>query len=113
MKGYHYLPKRLGGTQNGIESFKKVYPRMGKIVRITGTYSMKRGGYRVKFFGADGQVWDFYGFAWWYGGQGPRGLAECLRLMGIPEEILQKLTGYDRSLHGDTMNPNSFFLNIC
>lgn len=111
MKGYHYLPKYKRGTKQAIESFERVFPSMGRIVRIIGTYSQKKH-YRVKFYNDRGEVYDFYGFAWWYGGTGPSGLATCLRKMGIDEEIIRKLTDYSAKLHGDTFNPNSFFINL-
>ncbi|UJF36557.1 hypothetical protein [Paenibacillus hexagrammi] len=112
MKGYHYLPKFPSGTKQAIKSFDRIFHKLhNRVVRITGTFDNK-SWYRVKFYTEDGQVYDFKGFAWWYGGEGPRGLAVCLRKLGICESIIEKLTDHSCKLQGDTYNPNSFFINI-
>lgn len=91
--------------------FKRMLPRMGNIVKVCGDFDNSRW-YRVRFINDKGQHFVMTGFAWWYGGAGPTALTNCLRMLGVSEDILTKLMVHDEMTRGDQYDPNCFFINL-
>jgi hypothetical protein len=79
---YGYYPKKECGTIYAEQSFRRMLPKMGRIVLIKGTYSVRRN-YIVRLINAEGKHFVFRGFSWGYMGQGSRALVEALKLIGV------------------------------
>lgn len=106
MKKFYGYYQIKGCTTQAEKSFKRMLDRMGNIVRVTGTYSVKHN-YRVRFTNDKGEQFVFGGFGFFYSGQGSRALVNCLKVIGVNAEWL-----LSHELRGDTYNNNSFFINL-
>lgn len=80
--------------------------RAHDIVSIRGTFTPKRW-YRLTIR-TETEQFQFTGFAWFYGGEGPRGLQQVLKWLLVPEEVYNRLI--DHQYHGDTYKPNSLII---
>ncbi|MEC0259353.1 hypothetical protein [Paenibacillus lautus] len=105
---YRYY--RRPSTRKALQTFRRLIEagklRAGEIVSIRGTFTNKRW-YRLTIRTKTEQF-QFTGFAWFYSGEGPRGLQQILKWLLIPEEIRERFIDHD--FHGDTFIPNSFIL---
>jgi hypothetical protein len=77
---YRYHERIHGITSKSLKALDKVLPRLGYVHRIVGDYAGRDAV--VKVYGSKG-VARFSGFAWGYGGQGPRGLQVLLDRCGF------------------------------
>lgn len=78
----------------------------GEILSIRGTFTLKRW-YRLTIR-TESEQFQFTGFAWFYGGEGTRGLQQVLSWLLVPEEVRKLFTLHE--FHGDNNQPNSFMI---
>lgn len=102
----HRYYQLKGSTMQAEKTFARMVERMGNIVRITGTYTVRQN-YRVRLTNDKGEQFIFGGFGFFYSGTGSRGLVKCLKMIGVNAEWL-----LNHEFRGDTYNNNSFFINI-
>ncbi|MCY9517004.1 hypothetical protein [Paenibacillus apiarius] len=74
-----------------------------EIVSIRGGYTVRRW-YRFSIRTKTHQF-QFTGFAWFYHGEGPRGLQQVLKWLLLPDELVEQFVNMEH--HGDTYRPNS------
>lgn len=102
----HRYYQTKGSSMTAEKTFMRMIGRMGKIVRITGTYTVKRN-YRIRLTNDQGEQFIFGGFGFFYSGTGSRALVKCLSAIGVDAEWLAS-----HELKGDTYDNNSFFINV-
>lgn len=110
MRKMTYRYYRHGSTSRALECVKRLIAKgrikTSEILVIRGNFTQKRW-YRLTIRTATEQF-QFEGFAWFYSGQGPRGIQQVLRWLLVPDELVKIMT--DVSQHGDTYKPNSFLI---
>ena len=91
------LKKEPGGTQVSLDNARAILNAGYGIEIATFTFDRVRADYRtdVMFWRDDETVWHtFFGFSAGYGGEGPRGMIEFLRMFGNavdPEKVMSRL----------------------
>lgn len=74
-----------GITQTSLKNGKRLAKRLGPPVRVEAHFNPNGSEwYRVIAFYESGDSHTFTGFAWGYGGEGPRGFAEWCEANEIP-----------------------------
>ncbi|OWR25701.1 hypothetical protein CDO73_26260 [Saccharibacillus sp. O23] len=105
---YRYY--RHGGTSRALKCVKRLIDKgrlkTGEIVTIRGSFTQERW-YRLTIR-TETEQFQFDGFAWFYGGEGPRGVQQVLKWLLVPGEIIETMT--DVKHQGDTFTPNCFFI---
>jgi hypothetical protein len=99
---FHTTRKVIAAFSRHLEEGK-----LSNVVRIYGEFSNLRG-YRLHVVLDNGVKRTYTGFAWWYPGEGPRGLATCLANLGVKTATIKELLS--RKNQGDTYLPNGFFI---
>jgi len=80
------LKREVGVTRVSLDNLKKILSKGYKLSKAE--FIFKRSDEAVlhaEFINKDDEIftWDFTGFSAGYGGEGPRGLAEALKMLGI------------------------------
>jgi hypothetical protein len=80
-----------GSTKGSLKRLKHL-EKLGKFLYVKGyvyqgRYGTKHHGVLVR--GRKGTA-RFNGFAWGYGGEGPRGLAQLLKLLGVEQQVIEE-----------------------
>ena len=89
---YEYRYRYASSTERGIKKFSEHVHKVGKLVEIRG-YRYFHNGIEheaVMVKGVNGHL-RLNCFCWGYYGEGPRGIAHILMLMGIPKELAQNV----------------------
>lgn len=73
-----------GITQTSLKNDRRLTKRLGSPIRIELHHSNGGEWYRVVAMYESGDRHEFTGFAWGYGGEGPRGLLEFCQRHNIP-----------------------------
>ncbi|OPG89565.1 hypothetical protein B2I21_36205 [Chryseobacterium mucoviscidosis] len=97
-------------TRKALQTVKRLIERgrlcPSEIISIRGNYTVGRW-YRLTIRTKE-QQFQFTGFAWFYSGEGPRGIQQALQWLLVPAEIVQRLTCHE--YHGDMYEPNCLFI---
>ena len=95
------LLKEGGITETSLKNGKRLAKRLGTPVRVELHYSGTGEWYRVVAMYESGDLHEFTGFAWGYGGEGPRGLATWCKENGVPLDI-RAIAALDNTTDGLT-----------
>lgn len=110
MKKMTYRYYRRGSTSRTLKTVRRLIDkgriRTGEIVTIRGTFTQERW-YRLTIR-TEREQFQFDGFAWFFSGEGPRGIQQVLKWLLVPNEVIEEMT--ELKHHGDTYKPNSFFI---
>lgn len=75
-----------GVTQRSLENAKRLIKRRG-IPKYIKLHFNDDDWYVVRAVWPDNSIHDFTGFSWGYRGEGPHGLAEFFKMIGVPHSI--------------------------
>lgn len=76
-----------GITQTSLKNDRRLTKRLGSPIRLELHYSKTGEWYRAVAMYMSGDRHEFTGFAWGYGGEGPRGLLEFCQRHDIPLDL--------------------------
>lgn len=81
------LWSEVGVTQKSLDNAKKLVAKKGNPVSVQLSFTDQEDWYTVRAVWPDDSFHNFKGFSWGYRGEGPHGLAEFFKMIGVPIDL--------------------------
>lgn len=95
-----------GSTSESIDFAKENLSRLGNIERITHERKREEVFYKTTFYGSSNTMTIIGGLASGYGGEGPSGLADLLKEIGVDETVVKE------EIYGNSEENYSFEITL-